>query len=290
MAPSRDVVPFDGSPFGITIASSTTRKSRTIVTPRTSIIHVHTSDIPVEIETRGGVSDLELDDFQDRIARVVRPIADRLIDATALLAVHHDHDPGAQARAKVTLRSKGDTVRAEVYAPTVGEAAASVESRIRRQLEQRVRRAKNDPRGKEHGEGEWRHGNLRSPKGQGFDRPVEDRAIVVRKSPATPLATLEEAQWDRFVLDYDFFLFVDADTGRDVVLASGDDEGDVRLLDVADAPTTTVADARTWIDETGEDFHFFRDLDSMRGAVIYRRYDGHYGLLTPGDGSHSSDN
>ena len=253
------------------------------MTLRTATIHVHGAEIPVEIETRGAVSDLDIDELQDRIERVVRPIAQRLIEVTALLSVHHENDPGAQARARVTLRARGETVRAEVYAPTIGEATSSVESRLRRQLEQHARRARNDPRGKEHGVGEWRHGNLRSSRGQGFDRPVEDRSIVVRKSPATPEATLEEAQWDRFVLDYDFFLFVDADSGRDVVLAADDDDdSDVRLLDITDAPTMTVDDARTWLDQTGEDFHFFRDDETTRGAVIYRRYDGHYGLLTPG--------
>ena len=28
---------------------------------------------------------------------------------------------------------------------------------------------------------------------------------------------------------------------------------------------------------------FFRDADSGRGHVLYRRYDGHYGLIVPVD-------
>jgi hypothetical protein len=30
-------------------------------------------------------------------------------------------------------------------------------------------------------------------------------------------------------------------------------------------------------------FVYFRDTDAGRGRVLYRRYDGHYGLIVPGD-------
>jgi hypothetical protein len=35
------------------------------------------------------------------------------------------------------------------------------------------------------------------------------------------------------------------------------------------------------LDETEMDHRFFLDTTTNRGAVLYRRYDGHYGLLSP---------
>lgn len=250
------------------------------MTIRSTTVTAHDTNLPVEIEIRGNVTDAEVEHLVDRLGRVVRPVAQRLMGIEVLLTVRHDRDPGAQARARVTLRGRGETIRAEVYTGTMGEAIANIDARLHKQLEQRTRRARNDPRGREPEAGAWRHGNLRSQRASRFERPPEERDIVVRKSPAPTEATVDEARWDRFMLDYDFFLYVDADTGRDHLLVADDDDGDV-LLDAADAPTMTLEQAEEWLDQTSADFHFFVDAESGRGAVIYWRYDGHYGLLLP---------
>lgn len=251
------------------------------MTIRSTTVTAHDTNLPVEIEIRGNVTDSEVEHLVDRLGRVVRPVAQRLMGIEALLTVRHDRDPGAQARARVTLRGKGETIRAEVYTGTIGEAIANIDARLHKQLEQRTKRARNDPRGREPEAGEWRHGNLRSRPASRFDRPPEERDIVVRKSPAPTEATVDEARWDRFMLDYDFFLFVDADTGRDHLLVGGEADDEDELLDAADAPTMTLEQAEEWLDQTNDDFHFFVDAESGRGAVIYWRYDGHYGLLMP---------
>lgn len=257
------------------------------MTIRSATIPVLGEALPVEIELRGGISDTDIEHLLDRLERVVRPVADRLIDAQALLTVRHDRDPGTQARVRVTLRAKGETIRAEVYAASIAEAVTDVDARLHKQLEQRVRTARSDPRGREHEPGEWRHGNMRSASSHRFERPAEEREVVVKKSPTTLRATPEEARWDRFMLDYDFFLFVDAETERDFLLTivkpDGTDEAPERIVDVEDAPTRTLNEARAWLDQTGDDYHFYADAETGRGAVIYRRYDGHYGLLTPRD-------
>ena len=246
-----------------------------------AIVHVQASDIPIEIETRGGVSEGDIEYLSERLEKLLRPVAERTVLCRVLMTVHHEREPGAQARVRVTIHSKGETLRSEVNAPSIRDGISGVESRLHRQLEHRAKRAKNDPRGKAPNPGEWRHGNLRSPRHVGYDRPTDEREIITRKSPTTPRSTLDEARWDRFVLDYDFFLFLDTDTGRDALLAPGDEEDDDVLVDVEDAPVMSIDDARRWLDETAQDYHFFRDVGNDRGAVIYRRYDGHYGLLTP---------
>lgn len=235
----------------------------------------------MEIETHGGVLDSDVSYLGERLHHVLRPIADRTVRCRVLMSIHHERQPGAQARVQVSIHIPGGTIRSEVIAPTVHEGISAVEARLRRQIEHRTKRAKNDPRGVVPDPGAWRHGNLRSPRSHGYTRHPNDRELVAKKSPATPASTLEEARWDRFVLDYDFFLFVDIDTGRDMLLAP--DEGGDLVLDVADAPTKSVDEARLWLEESGQDFHFFEDAATERAAVVYRRYDGHDGLLTPGD-------
>jgi sigma 54 modulation/S30EA-like ribosomal protein len=47
----------------------------------------------------------------------------------------------------------------------------------------------------------------------------------------------------------------------------------------------TVGQAVERLDATELPYRFFRDAGTHRGAVLYRRYDGHYGLITPAESS-----
>ncbi|WP_307849677.1 sigma 54 modulation/S30EA ribosomal C-terminal domain-containing protein [Qaidamihabitans albus] len=47
------------------------------------------------------------------------------------------------------------------------------------------------------------------------------------------------------------------------------------------APLLTTGEAVDRLNLTGLPFLFFLDADRGRGSVLYHRYDGHYGLLTP---------
>ena len=46
-------------------------------------------------------------------------------------------------------------------------------------------------------------------------------------------------------------------------------------------PTATVDEAIGQLEDGGQQFVFFADAETGRGNVVYRRYDGDYGLLTP---------
>ncbi|MEU8925383.1 sigma 54 modulation/S30EA ribosomal C-terminal domain-containing protein [Kitasatospora sp. NPDC048545] len=46
-------------------------------------------------------------------------------------------------------------------------------------------------------------------------------------------------------------------------------------------PDLAMAEAVSRLDLTGLPFVFFTDTATGRGNVIYHRYDGHYGLITP---------
>jgi hypothetical protein len=52
-------------------------------------------------------------------------------------------------------------------------------------------------------------------------------------------------------------------------------------VDRASAPALTEAEAIDRLDLSGSPFVFFVDSADGRGRVLYRRYDGHYGLITP---------
>jgi hypothetical protein len=45
--------------------------------------------------------------------------------------------------------------------------------------------------------------------------------------------------------------------------------------------TTTTDDALQVLDAAADPFVFFVDASTDRGAVVYRRYDGNYGLIEP---------
>lgn len=101
------------------------------------------------------------------------------------------------------------------------------------------------------------------------------------------------------MLDYDFYLFTDGGTGQDAVVYRSGPSG-YRLAEL-DPPTAlcppatplTVSeqpaarlelpDAIDRLNLSGAPFLFYADRTSGRGRVLYRRYDGHYGLITPAD-------
>lgn len=48
------------------------------------------------------------------------------------------------------------------------------------------------------------------------------------------------------------------------------------------APRLAPSEARKELDALDSPFMFFADEDTGRGNVLYRRYDGDYGLIVPG--------
>lgn len=93
------------------------------------------------------------------------------------------------------------------------------------------------------------------------------------------------------LLDHSFFLFTNVDTGAESVVCRV--EGDWSLVVPAEAPDSRtqvplapdvaadldLGSARRLLDLGDEPFVFFVDPETKRGGVLYRRYDGHYGLI-----------
>jgi hypothetical protein len=252
----------------------------------------------VQVSTRGRVSELERDEASAAIRRVAQAAHRPVLSARVTLVNEPDPARARPAIAKATLDVNGRPVRAHVAAEEMQSAIGFLEHGLRRRLE-RVGELARAPR-RETGEsapGEWRHGDLPAHRPEYYPRPEEERELIRRKTYTLDAMTPEEAAWEMELLDLDFYLFVDAASRDDAVVHRGEDGLlGLRLLeaagaaevyderfrvDAARAPDLSVADALEELSLTGEPFVFFRDRETRRGAVAYRRYDGHYGLVAP---------
>jgi ribosome-associated translation inhibitor RaiA len=202
--------------------------------------------------------------------------------------------------AQANLDVDGRVVRAQVAAATAREAIDRLEARLRRRLQRAAEnweaRRGSQPVTDRH---EWRHGSEPTHRPSYFPRPVEKRRIIRHKSFTLGTLTVDEAADEMDLLDYDFHLFTERGTGQDSVLYRVGPTG-YRLAQVTPvpasrlapfelpvtlstqpAPRLTAEQAIERLVQLGLPFVFFVDAQSNRGNVLYHRYDGHYGLITP---------
>jgi hypothetical protein len=146
---------------------------------------------------------------------------------------------------------------------------------------------------------EWRHVSEPRRSEDFFPRPVEEREVVRHKAFALATSSVDEAAFDMDLLDYDFHLFTELETGQDAVLYRVPEGYRLALLEPVGgwapaaaapvsvselpAPTLEVRGATERLEEADGRFVFFRNAATGRGNLVYRRYDGHYGLITPAD-------
>lgn len=202
------------------------------------------------------------------------------------------------ALAEATIEFDFGLVRANASAATFAEATDQMADRLRRQIESLQDRKRHRTAGLAASDESWHHGNQPRVETPYFDRVEDEREIVRHKSIAPDEMTIDEAAWDMATLDYGFYLFVDLETGQDSLLEQTEDglfvlhqlspqpKGDsatVTEYKIADkaTPELLVSEAITLLNEARELRLFFKNQQSGRANVIYRRYDGHYGLITP---------
>jgi ribosomal subunit interface protein len=251
------------------------------------------------VEIRGRVTDAERAYAREKVSQAARFAPAQVLDAR--LRLHHEPDPARErpAIAEATLDVNGRAVRAHVAAPTMREATDLLEARLRRRLERLAQREQSlQLRHRDAGPGEWHHGDARAHRPEYYPRPPEDREVVRRKAFAIEAEVPDEAAVDLELLDHDFLLFHNADTKEDNVIHRLGDGGyalipptqhtDTLERCVAPirpsplAPTRMgLDDATRMLDLRDEPFVFFIDPRTRRGNVVYRRYDGHYGLIAP---------
>jgi hypothetical protein len=246
------------------------------------------------ISVRGPVPPHARDSLARALADVASDAPRPVLGITASLTRHEDPALLRPVVAKATIDLSGRPVRAHVAAPSESEAISLLESRLHRNLRRLAEREIAERHAGHVPEpGEWRHGDIPSPRPSVFARPAGERQLMGRKTYASAPMTPEAAAAEMLLLDHDFHVFADETSGQDALVYSRPD-GVLALrrpngsgsyvepfvLDADPVPTIGVDDSIERLNLTDDPFVFFVDAVSGRGAVLYRRYDGHYGLVT----------
>jgi hypothetical protein len=251
------------------------------------------------LTTHGEVDEAEIDYAVLRLGSVIEHIGEPVLFARLKLNRAADPARDRPAIAQVALDVDGELVRTHVAAHGMREAIDLLQRRLQDRLRHRAQhRAALRSRSGLPEPGEWRHGDLPTTRPDYYDRPPEERRLIRHKAFAIDEVTPDEAAFDMDQLDYDFHLFRDLASGEDSLLERLParsyrvtrlhrvpiEVGPKSLpLSVADhaVPELTVMEAVQRMDANGEPFVFFANATTHRGNVVYRRYDGHYGLITP---------
>ncbi len=253
----------------------------------------------VEIVVQGDLPESVTEYARDKVIALAEHLATPVLHARIRLTHQPDPAVARPVRAQANLDVNGRLVRAQVAATNGHEAVDLLVDRLRNRLVRlsqhwealRGRRPSAEPH-------EWRHGAEPTHRLPYYPRPVEERQLIRHKSFAPARISSSEAAWEMDHMDYDFHLFTEDETGGDAVVYRGGSTG-YRLARLASGPTwlglsdvpmtisphpaarLTVAEARDRLEVAGLPFVFFAEASTGRGCVLYHRYDGHYGLITP---------
>ena len=272
---------------------------------RTKEIMRHRTELPtlleVDVTTHGRLPGAA--DYARQKIGALGPLTHRpVLHARVKLTKHHDPAVDRPVIAQANLDVEGRLVRAQAAGVTYGEAIDRLEARLRRQLE-RTAEHWEARRGRVSGAEphEWRRDSEPTHRPNYFPRTKDEREVVRRKSFALTKGSVDDAAHDMELLDYDFHLFTDDFTHQDSILYRGGPTGyrlaqvkPTPLVELAPhelpltasprpAPRLTVEQAADRLGLLDLPFLFFVDIAQNRGSVIYHRYDGHYGLITPAD-------
>jgi ribosome-associated translation inhibitor RaiA len=240
-----------------------------------------TSDIatPLRVTLRGHIHDEDQAYVLEKI-RSVFPFAPApVLGGHLVLGWKRDPAQPHRARLEVGLDVNGILLRAHVAADGMREGADLLQDRLRRQLTRLQDRARPHHRGHaaaRTADPEIRE-RLHQPAVQ-HREPTEPPEIVRRKTFALVPLTADEAVAEMELLDHDFYLYTDAETQVDSVVRH--DEKGGRVVH-SSAPRLTESQAVERLEIAGEPLVFFQDVDDERGRVLYRRFDGRYGLIVP---------
>jgi ribosome-associated translation inhibitor RaiA len=251
----------------------------------------------IQVQTQGEMPRDSADRARAKVLALVNQVREPVLFARVKLTWRANQAMERRALAQANLDVNGRLARASVAAETMSKAIDLLQDRLSRRMD-RLNEHWEARRGKMAQANEWRHYSEPTDRPDYYPRPVEERLVVRHKSFSLAWETPDEAVFEMESMDYGFHLFTDADSGEDSVVYR-DEEGGYRLAQVhprpellgpvavsltmseQPAPRLSVADAQRRLDGTGFPFVFFADETTGRGNVMYHRYDGHYGLITP---------
>src|SRR5271157_5342887 len=237
---------------------------------------------------------------RSKIGELGRYTSRPVLRARVKLTRHRDPAVQRPVVGQANLDVDGRPVRAQVQARTAREAVDLLAARLRRRLERATEhhgaRRGEQPAARSHER--WHDSGPMQPPDY-FPRRAEERRVMRRKSFTMAPCTIDEAAREMDLLDYDFHLFTEQGTGTAAVLYRAGATG-YRVALVAPAladqlspyalpvtisrhpvPCLTEEEAANRLGLLGLPFLFFIDAAQGRVSVLYHRYDGHYGLITP---------
>jgi hypothetical protein len=191
------------------------------------------------------------------------------------------------AVAQANVEADGRIVRAQLACSSLPEASKQLGQRLVEQLHRSTLTPPSRP---------WPD---ERPRPESTVVAAQEARIVRHKSYELKRCTPQDAAVTMDLRDYDFHLFIDAATGEENVISRVGPTGYrltrlagprpdtaagarplIRMtVDVQPVPSGTASQVAARVDLAQLGHRFFRDTDTGRGAVLYRRYDGHYGLL-----------
>jgi hypothetical protein len=231
--------------------------------------------VPMNMSTAGDVTAEDHDLVWDAIDKLVSLRDEPVAHVEVRLTQQDDTGRVDPVSLRVIIALTGGSVRASARAADVRSVTTIVERRLKEGLRRRAER-RVDTRSAEQ---TIRDSEPTRPE-RWSQRPASERELVRHKTVSPGPSTLEEATFDLVTMGYDFFLYVDLDTGQDALVAR---KGDDDFVAETAPQVSSIASARERLDAGNEPFVFFTDEQTQRGHVLYRRFDGHYGLLVPAD-------
>ncbi|MFD8496049.1 HPF/RaiA family ribosome-associated protein [Amycolatopsis sp. NPDC059657] len=254
----------------------------------------------VQVTTRGELPPGSAEYATKKIGKRLRFAHRPVLAVRVRLSRHGDPAVDRPVVAQANLDVDGRPVRAQAVGATATESIDRLDDKVRHLLERAALHWEARRGGRPApGAHEWRHGSVPARRPEYFPRPETEREIIRHKSYSLHRRTVDEAAFDMHLLDYEFHLFTEAGTGQDSVLyhagqtlhrlAQLTPPGPHQLapfklaltISQQPAPLLSTAESVDRLALTGLPFLFFLDAERGRGSVLYHRYDGHYGLITP---------
>lgn len=242
----------------------------------------------IVVHTSGEVLDGAADYVRRQVEAFVRRMPGRLESVRVKLTAFRNPRVSWPALAQANLVVDGQPVRAQLAARFLQEAGGLLRARLDRQVTRISQPQVPRP---------WPERPRRPVSPALVSRAPGERELVRRKQFQLAVSSPDEAALAMDVRDYDFHLFVDAETGQDSLVYRVGPTG-YRLarvsgiapipressllwtVNVHPVPDLTAAKAVELLESTELPYRFFQDVDTGRGSVVYLRYDGHYGLVT----------
>jgi hypothetical protein len=235
---------------------------------------------------------------QAKIGSVLRGAAERARHVRVRLSVHADPAVPRPVVAQANLDLNGRHIRTQVGGRTARDAVDALHDGLCAKLSQMApdRPAPADDRwsARRH---EWSRHMTSGHRPDYFPRPIGERQVMRHKEVTLSTRTVDQAASDMDLLDYDFHLFTEAGSSQDSLLRWAGT--DLRLaqaeptphlvtpgslpVDIGSQPPPrlNLPDAVHRLDLSAQPFLFYVDTQQGRGCLLYRRYDGHYGLIVP---------